>query len=111
MPEIAFFAPVFGTAGLAVAFFIYHHIKRLPDGNERMREIAGLIHSGAMVYLKRQYAILVVFMAVVATALAVFIGVPTAAAFPGRDLSGKFTAPGFDSDFNRRLAPRIRYWF
>ncbi|MCC6502299.1 MAG: sodium-translocating pyrophosphatase [Deltaproteobacteria bacterium] len=81
MPEIAFFAPVFGAAGLAVAFFIYHHIKRLPDGNERMREIAGLIHSGAMVYLKRQYAILVVFMAVVAAALAVFIGVPTAAAF------------------------------
>jgi K(+)-stimulated pyrophosphate-energized sodium pump len=82
MPNIAFFAPVFGAAGLAVAFFIYLHIKKLPDGNERMREIAGLIHSGAMVYL-RQYAGLVVFMAVVA-ALAAFISAYGCRLFAGR---------------------------
>jgi K(+)-stimulated pyrophosphate-energized sodium pump len=46
-----------------------------------MREIAGLIHCGAMVYLKRQYIILLAFLAAVAAALAVFIGVPTAAAY------------------------------
>lgn len=81
MPNLAFFAPLFGAAGLAVTLFVYLHIKRLPEGNERMREIAGLIHRGAMVYLKRQYVILLAFLAVVAAALAVFIGVPTAAAY------------------------------
>jgi K(+)-stimulated pyrophosphate-energized sodium pump len=81
MPNLAFFAPLFGAAGLAVTFLVYLHIKRLPDGSERMREIAALIHSGAMVYLKRQYVILLVFLAAVAAALAVFIGVPTAGAY------------------------------
>ena len=81
MPNLAFFAPLFGAAGLAVTFFVYLHVKRLPEGNERMREIAALIHRGAMVYLKRQYVILLAFLAAVALALAVFIGVPTAAAY------------------------------
>src|SRR3972149_1192860 len=81
MPNIAFFAPLFGAAGLAVTFFVYLHVKRLPEGNERMREIAALIHRGAMAYLKRQYVILLAFLAAVAVALAVFIGVPTAAAY------------------------------
>src|SRR3989304_7443591 len=81
MPNLAFFAPLFGAAGLVITFFVYLHIKRLPRGNERMREIAGLIHRGAMVYLKRQYIILLAFLAAVAVALAVFIGVPTAAAY------------------------------
>src|SRR3989304_7672970 len=81
MPNLAFFAPLFGAAGLVITFFVYLHIKSLPPGNERMREIAGLIHRGAMVYLKRQYIILLAFFAAVAVALAVFIGVPTAAAY------------------------------
>ncbi|OGP14482.1 MAG: sodium-translocating pyrophosphatase [Deltaproteobacteria bacterium GWA2_54_12] len=81
MPNLAFFAPLFGAAGLVITFFVYLHIKSLPPGNERMREIAGLIHRGAMVYLKRQYIILLAFLAAVAVALAVFIGVPTAAAY------------------------------
>ncbi|MBI2400833.1 MAG: sodium-translocating pyrophosphatase [Deltaproteobacteria bacterium] len=81
MPNLAYFAPLFGAAGLVITFFVYLHIKRLPEGSERMREIAGLIHQGAMVYLKRQYVILLAFLAVVAAALAVFIGIPTAAAY------------------------------
>jgi len=81
MPNLAYLAPLFGAAGLAITFFVYLHIKRLPEGSGRMAEIAGLIHRGAMVYLKRQYSILIVFLAVVALAIAVFINIPTAAAY------------------------------
>jgi K(+)-stimulated pyrophosphate-energized sodium pump len=81
MPNLAYLAPLFGAAGLVITFFVYLHVKRLPEGSLRMREIADLIHRGAMVYLKRQYMILVAFLAVVAVALAIFIGVPTAAAY------------------------------
>lgn len=81
MPNLAFLAPLFGAAGLVVTFFVYLHIKRLPEGSARMVEIAGLIHRGAMVYLKRQYVILAAFVAFVAAALAVFINIPTAAAY------------------------------
>lgn len=81
MANLAFFAPVLGVAGLVIAFFIYAHVKRLPEGSERMKEIAGLIHSGAMVYLKRQYTILVFFLAAVAVLLGVSLSVPTAVAY------------------------------
>jgi K(+)-stimulated pyrophosphate-energized sodium pump len=74
-------APLLGVGGLVMTLFIYLHISRLPDGNARMKEIAGLIHDGAMVYLKRQYTILIVFVAVVAIALGVFINYQTAIAY------------------------------
>src|SRR3989304_4719461 len=62
MQQLTNFAPIFGMAGLATAFLIYGYIKKQPDGNERMKEIAGMIHDGAMVYLRRQYTIIFAFI-------------------------------------------------
>src|SRR3989304_76111 len=75
MQQLTNFAPIFGIAGLATAFLIYGYIKKQPDGNERMKEIAGMIHEGAMVYLRRQYTILFAFIAIVFIALSLFINV------------------------------------
>src|SRR4030067_1964349 len=52
-----------------------------------MREIAALIHDGAMVDLKRQYSILAIFLVVVAIALGLFINRATAFAFIGGAIS------------------------
>ncbi len=81
MGGLTSYAPIVAIGGLIMTLLIYLHISRLPDGNSRMREIAGLIHDGAMVYLKRQYSILVVFLAVVAILLAIFIDYHTAIAY------------------------------
>ncbi|MBI5827129.1 MAG: sodium-translocating pyrophosphatase [Deltaproteobacteria bacterium] len=81
MQNITTYAPFLGIGGLVMALIIYLHISRLPDGNERMRDIAGQIHDGAMVYLKRQYTILVIFIAVVAALLALYINLNTAIAY------------------------------
>ncbi|MFQ5441465.1 MAG: sodium-translocating pyrophosphatase [Thermodesulfobacteriota bacterium] len=81
MEFITEMAPVLGIIGLILAAIIYLYVVRQPEGNARMKEIAGLIHEGAMVYLKRQYTILIGFVAFVAVALGIFIGVPTAAAY------------------------------
>ncbi|MBI5643383.1 MAG: sodium-translocating pyrophosphatase [Deltaproteobacteria bacterium] len=81
MTNLTMFAPLLGLAGLLMTLIIYLHIRRLPEGSDRMKEIAHLIHDGAMVYLKRQYSILVIFVAAVAVLLAVFINVPTAIAY------------------------------
>jgi K(+)-stimulated pyrophosphate-energized sodium pump len=83
MEGIVIFSPILAIGGLIVALIIYLYVKRQPDGNARMREIAALIHDGAMVYLKRQYAILVVFIVIVAIALGVFININTAIAYIG----------------------------
>ncbi|HEY8370621.1 MAG TPA: sodium-translocating pyrophosphatase [Thermodesulfobacteriota bacterium] len=74
-------APVLGVLGLLLALGIYAYIKRQPDGNERMREIADQIHLGAMVFLRREYSILAVFIVVVFVLLALFIDPATAVAF------------------------------
>ncbi|MBI5588339.1 MAG: sodium-translocating pyrophosphatase [Deltaproteobacteria bacterium] len=81
MQGITTFAPLLGALGLVMTLLIYLHITRLPSGNPRMQEIAGLIHDGAMVYLKRQYAILIVFVVLISLTIAVFIGLSTAVAY------------------------------
>jgi len=81
MSEMTLYAPIFGVAGLFITLLLYLYVRRLPAGSERMREISDLIHSGAMAYLKRQYLILVLFLAVVAVAVALLLGVPTAVAY------------------------------
>jgi K(+)-stimulated pyrophosphate-energized sodium pump len=81
MTQIAHTAPIWGMAGLLFAWAVYLFIKRQPSGTDVMREIAAQIHEGAMVYLRRQYSILAVFVGVVFVALWAGIGSWTAVAF------------------------------
>ncbi|MFO7768444.1 MAG: sodium-translocating pyrophosphatase [bacterium] len=76
-------APIFGVLGLAVAFGIFLSILRRPQGTDRMRELSDQIHDGAMVFLKREYSILLVFIALVFVLLFWQLGVNTALAFLG----------------------------
>ena len=58
-------APIMGVGGLVIALFIYRYIIRNDAGSPQMIEIADAIHEGAMAFLKREYSILLVFVAVV----------------------------------------------
>ncbi len=60
---------IFGVIGLAVAYAIYRLVKKNPAGEGKVAEIAEAIHLGAMVFMKREYSILVIFVAVVALGL------------------------------------------
>ncbi len=59
-------APFAGAGGLLLAYIIYRMILKVDAGTEKMQQIAGLIHEGAMVFLKSEYRILAVFVFVVA---------------------------------------------
>ena len=74
-------AAIFGIAGLVLAAAIYSWISKQPDGNDLMRKLAGQIHDGAMVFLKREYRILAIFVVVVFILLSVAISVKTGIAF------------------------------
>ena len=76
-------APLFGIAGLAFALGIYFYIMKQPVGNETMEELSDMIHDGAMVYLKRQYTILIVFIVIVFSLLFWKLDWQTATAFLG----------------------------
>ncbi|RME34012.1 MAG: sodium-translocating pyrophosphatase [Gammaproteobacteria bacterium] len=60
------FAPVIlGALGLGVAWYIYGLVRKAPGGEGKVAEIAQAIHEGAMVFMRREYSILAVFMLVV----------------------------------------------
>ena len=81
MEDLTGVAPILGIVGLAVAGFIYVGIVRLPMGNDLMKEIAESIHEGAMVFLKREYAMVSVFVAAVFIALGIVLNWMTGIAF------------------------------
>ncbi len=66
----AWIALVCGLIATAYGLGLAAYILKQPDGNERMREIAGAIQEGAKAYLTRQYAII----SVVAVILFLLIG-------------------------------------
>ena len=78
---ISYLVPLGGIIGLLIAGFLYLYLRKQSPGNERMQEIAGLIHEGALAFLKREYGILAIFIIVVFILLWVGIAHQTAVAF------------------------------
>lgn len=79
----ALFGIILGLVVLAYAFSVYREIKSLPDGSDKMREIASAISEGAMVFLSREYRIIGIFVIVVFILLGIFIDWKTAIAYVG----------------------------
>jgi K(+)-stimulated pyrophosphate-energized sodium pump len=74
--------PLFGLAGLGIAFIIYHIMSRHNFGDGKVKKIGDQIHLGAMVFMKREYTMLSMFA--LALLVAIFVsplGLNTALAF------------------------------
>ncbi len=72
---------VVGALALIFAFYKASWISKLSPGNDRMKEISGYIHEGAMAFLTREYKSLAIFIVVLFAVLAVLINVATAICF------------------------------
>lgn len=81
MDNLIWYAPAAGVLALLFALFIAGWVSKQEPGNKRMKEISEAIHEGAMAFLKREYSILIVFVAVLAALLAFLIDPRTAIAF------------------------------
>ncbi|MBW2261360.1 MAG: sodium-translocating pyrophosphatase [Deltaproteobacteria bacterium] len=57
--------PVLGLIGLGLAYFFFTLVMKKPQGTDLMKELSNTIHDGAMVFLKREYRVIGIFMAVV----------------------------------------------
>jgi K(+)-stimulated pyrophosphate-energized sodium pump len=65
METLHLLVPLLGIAGLAVAMVIYRRIAAQPGGEGRVAEIAAEIHSGAMVFMRRELVLIAGFAVVV----------------------------------------------
>jgi len=81
MENLVSLAALFGLGGLLIALGMLASVKKMPAGNETMVVLADRIHRGAMVFLRREYTILVFFVATVGILLGIFISLQTALAF------------------------------
>ena len=79
--QIHLIPPVFGVIGLTIAFMLYLAVKKYPQGTGKVMAIGEAIHLGAMVFMKREYSILSLFVAVVAVSLSLSLGMHTTIAF------------------------------
>jgi len=81
MPQWVLYPPVIGVLGLIFAWIIYAYVKKQPVGSKLMEEISEAIHDGAMVFLKKEYSYLVLFIVVVFLLLFWKINLETAICF------------------------------
>ncbi|HEY9135055.1 MAG TPA: sodium-translocating pyrophosphatase [Pseudomonadales bacterium] len=74
-------APLLGGFGLVMAFFIYRMVKKYPEGEGKIVQIADQIHLGAMVFIKTEYKMLAMFSLVLLVLLYFSLGINTAICF------------------------------
>ena len=72
------YSPIIGLTGFVFAIATYYWVLKQPAGHEKMTHISGLIESGSMTFLKKEYSILIIFLVVVACLLAARLGTSTA---------------------------------
>jgi K(+)-stimulated pyrophosphate-energized sodium pump len=81
MDYLVYLAPLCALVALLFAGYSYTAIRKEGTGTEIMQKIAAAIHTGAMVYLNKQYRAIGVFVIVLAIVLAVGIHPLTAVCF------------------------------
>jgi len=74
-------AALLGVVGILFALVLFFSIKRKSPGSKQMAELADTIYRGAMVFLKKEYSILIPFVIVVFLLLAWKIQLYTGIAF------------------------------
>jgi K(+)-stimulated pyrophosphate-energized sodium pump len=81
MSAFVWLIPVLAACALVFAAYKAAFVSKANPGNPRMQEIAAAIAEGADAFLKSEYRILAIFIAVLLVLIAVFINIGTAVCF------------------------------
>ncbi len=73
--------PIIGVFGLVAAAITYSAVKKHPEGEGKVVDIGNQIHLGAMVFMKREYKMLVMFALALLVILFIFLGWQTTFCF------------------------------
>ncbi len=71
-------APVSSIVSIALGLYLFQYVINKDAGTDRMKQIAGWIQDGSRSFLKTEYKYLSIFVAVMAIALYIFLGVKIA---------------------------------
>src|SRR5687768_16585328 len=79
--QLPLFSLIIGVLGVLATWMTYAGIKKQPAGSEDMQRLAGQIHTGALAFLRREYTVLLPFLAIVAILLGLAISLKTGMAY------------------------------
>ena len=65
MSSYALVPIVLGVIGLLAALIVYRAVLSFPEGTGKVADIANQIHRGALVFMRREYIYLIIFVVVV----------------------------------------------
>ncbi|MEP0941357.1 MAG: sodium-translocating pyrophosphatase [Rhizobiaceae bacterium] len=71
---LEYIPPLMGVIGLVVAYILYGMVMKYPEGDAAIKKIGDQIHEGAMVFMKREYQILLMFLAAQTVLTLLFLG-------------------------------------
>jgi len=71
--DLMLLAPIAGVLALVFAGILASGILKKDPGNDKMREIMGYIHEGAMAFLYREYKVLAIFIVVMVVVIGIFL--------------------------------------
>ena len=71
MSSYALIPIVLGVIGLLAALIVYRAVLSFPEGTGKVVDIANQIHRGALVFMRREYTYLLIFVVVVGAAILV----------------------------------------
>ena len=82
MTYLSLLPPIFGVIGLAAAYVVYGLVMRYTEGTDAVKKIGDAIHTGAMVFMHREYTMLGIFAAVLLVLILISpLGIGTASPF------------------------------
>ena len=82
-----YIAPIAALISILVGLYFYRYVEKQDSGTERMREISDAIRTGARAFIKREYTVLFIFVAVIAVLLLIFLPTPIWAGTPLDNIS------------------------
>ncbi|HXL04001.1 MAG TPA: sodium-translocating pyrophosphatase [Bacillota bacterium] len=75
------YATLAGGIGILFVIYLVQYVMKKDPGDETIQELSGAIHEGAMAFLRREYKVVLIFIAVLFVVLSFAINVHTAIAF------------------------------
>ena len=81
------YPPLLGIFGLVVALLLFMLVMRYDGGSDEVKKIGDQIHLGAMVFMRREYTYLALFVSVLIVLSYIFLGFNTALAVTAGALS------------------------
>ncbi len=75
--ELVKLPPIVGALGMLIALILYFIVKKYPEGDDAVKKIGDQIHLGAMVFMKREYKMLTMFLVVLTIIVWIALGKET----------------------------------